>query len=429
MKIDLKKINEYTREIKIELGWDELKSDFDISVKKFGKKIKMPGFRPGKTPKERLLKQFKPNIEAQFMEDNFQKYYLKAINKENILPVNKAEISDVHFHMNEPFLFKAKFEVEPEIILPDLKNKSLKVQKIKYIHDKKDIDDAIHQLRKTNATMKTIEGGAEEGDYLICDLQKLDDSGIPIIGKKFEKQYLRVGNGSFTDDQKDKLIGLKKNDKTRLRLPINNGNSDAQYEITIKNIERELLPDLDKTFIKSINSDLESIEELTMDIEKKIKENFQDRSKTTYERELSDSLIELVKPSFAPSMVENYMDNLVEDVKKQNNGEPLDEDKVREHYKSVAERNIKWYSIRKKIIQSQNIKPSKEDIDLEINKLVETSPNSEGNIRKFYKKPSNIKRIEDDLIERKIIGYLEKFAEIKEVEVQTKDLRGKEHVH
>ena len=429
MKIDLKIINEYTRELQIELEWDELKLDFNASIKKFSKKIKMPGFRPGKTPKERLLKQFKSNIEAQFMEDNFQKYYLSAINQENIMPVNKAEISDVHFHMEQHFSFKAKFEIEPKVVFPALKKNSLKVQKTKYIHDKQDIDDAIKQLLKSNAIIKTIEQGAEEGDYLICDLQKLDESGIPIIGKKFEKQYLRVGNGSFTDNQKDKLIGLKKGETTRLTLPIDKEGKNAAYELIVKNIEREILPDLDESFIKNINPNLNSVEELMIDVEKKIKENFQDRSKTAYERELSDAFINLISPSFSPSMVSNYLDNLVEDVKKQNKGEPLDEAKVREHYKSVAERNIKWYSIRNKLIKDNKINASKEDVDLEINKLIKSTPNSENEIRKFYKKPSNRKRIEDDLIEKKIIEYLEDFAKINEVEVLTKDLRGKKHEH
>ena len=425
MKIDLNIVNEFTRELKIELQWDELKSDFDKSIKKFSKKIKMPGFRPGKTPKARLLQQFQQNIEADFMEDNFQKYYLSAINQEKLLPVNKAEITDVDFKMDGQFSFKAKFEVEPKIVLPELKKNTLKVQKTQYIHDKKDIDDAIHQLRKTNASMKVIEEGAEEGDYLVCDLQKLDESGVPIIGKNFQKQYLRVGNGSFTDNQKDKLIGLKKGEKTRLKLPINKEGSEADYELTIQNIERELLPELDEKFIKSINPDLKSVEDLTSDVENKIKENFEERSKTAFERDLSDAMIKLVNPSFSPSMVSNYMDNLVEDVKKQNNGEPLDEDKVREHYKAVAERNIKWYSIRKKIIEDQKINISKENIDSEINRLVEVSPKSENEIRTFYKKPSSRKRLEDDLTELKIMDYLKKFSKVKEVKVATKELRGK----
>ncbi len=427
MKINLKIVNEYARELVIILEWVDLESDFDASIKKFGKKIKMPGFRPGKTPKDRLLKQFKSNIEAQFMEDNFQKYYLSAINQENLVPVNKAEISDVQFQMGQDFSFKAIFEVEPVIVLPKLNKNSLKVQKANYIHDKKDVDDAVHQLLKSKASIKTIENGAEEGDYLICDLQKLDESGIPIIGKKFENQYLRVGNGSFTDDQKDKLIGLSKNEKTRLTLPIGKEDKPAEYELTVKNIEREILPKLDKSFIKSVNPNIKTIEELMTDVEQKIIENFQDRSKTTYERDLSDALINLVNPAFAPSMVSNYLDNLVDDVKKQNKGEPLNEEKVREHYKSIAERNIKWYSLRNKLIETQNISVNKVEVDSKINELIKNSPNSEKEIKIFYKKPSNRKRIEDDLIEKKIINYLEQFADIKNVEISTKDLRGKKN--
>ncbi len=79
MKVDVNKVNEYTREFHVDISWMELKDDFNVSLKKFSRKIKMPGFRPGKVPRERLLQQFQPNIEADFMEDNFQKYYLMAV--------------------------------------------------------------------------------------------------------------------------------------------------------------------------------------------------------------------------------------------------------------------------------------------------------------------------------------------------------------
>ncbi|MBT5721953.1 MAG: trigger factor family protein, partial [Candidatus Marinimicrobia bacterium] len=143
MKIDVKIINDYTREVSIDVPWSELESDFDSTIKKFSRKIKMPGFRPGKIPRDRLMQQFQSNIEAEFMEDNIQKFYLLSLQQEEIIPVNQAEISDVHFHMNEHFSFMAKFEVEPEVTLPNMKWKSLKVQRSNYIHDEHDIEDAI----------------------------------------------------------------------------------------------------------------------------------------------------------------------------------------------------------------------------------------------------------------------------------------------
>ena len=429
MKIKVNKPNEYTRELEIDIPWSELESDFNTTIKKFSKKVKMPGFRAGKIPRDRLMQQFQANIEAEFMDNNFQKYYLMAVQQEELLPINKAEISDVHFHMNEHFSFKAVFEIEPEMIIPKLKRNSLSVQQTIYIHDEHDIEDAIMQLRKSHATIATVEDGAIEGDYLICTLQKLDESGVPIIGKKFEKQYLRVGKGSFTDNQKEKLIGLKPGDSTRVILPVNQEGENADYELTVGNVEREILPEVNEEFLKRINPDLDSLDALTSDVEKKIKANFEERSRTAYERDLSDALIDLASPSFAPSMVENYLANLIEDVKKQNKGEPMDEEKVREHYTPVAERNVKWYSLRNKLIETQDIAASKENVEDYIEKLVERTPQSEKEIRKFYKKPSDRKRVEDDLVEKKILEYLEQFAKVKEVEVYTKDLRGQDHAH
>ena len=423
MEVSKKTINDYTIELEINLGWKDLESDFEASLKRFGKKIKMPGFRPGKTPKSLLIKQFKPNIEAQFMEENFQKYYSLALKQENIIPVNKAEISDVKFQMQGEFYFKAKFEIEPTFEMPKLKNNSLKVQRTSYVHDQTDIDDAIKQLLKSKATISTIDEGAEEGDYLVCNLQKLDDSGVPIIGKKFEKQYLRVGNGSFTDDQKDKLIGLKRDQSARITLPLEKEGKKSEYELTVIHVEREVLPKLDKAFINSINPKINTLEELTVDVENKIKKNFNERSTNAYERDLSDALINKVNPPFSPSMVSTYLDNLVEDVKKRNNGEPLDEQKVKDHYRSIAERNVKWYSIRNKLIEDNDFNISSNAVDAEIDKFIKASPNSKNEINKFYKKPSNRKRVEDDLQERKIIEYLEQFANVKDVEVSTKDLR------
>ena len=429
MKTKLKKINDYTRELHIDIPWGDLESDFEKSVRQFSKKVKMPGFRAGKIPKDRLMGQFQANIEAEFMDNNFQKYYLAAVQQEKVMPVNKAEIKDVQFRANEDFTFIATFEIEPEVSLPKLKKNTLTVQRTTYLHDNQDIEDAIMQLRKANASITTVEDGAAEGDYLICTLQKLDDSGVPIIGKKFEKQYLRVGNGSFTDNQKDKMLGLKSGETTRLRLPVNKDGEDADYELSVDNVEREILPDINEGFLKQIDPNLDSEESFRKDVENKIIDNFKERSTTAYNRDLTDALIEKINPAFAPSMVEHYLNNLVEDVKKQNNGEPLDEGKVREHYKSIAERNIKWYSVRNKLIDYGNLSVSKEQVNDEVQRLIERTPKSEKEIRKFYKKPSNRKRLEDDMMEKLILEYLEQFAKVKEIEVQTKDLRGEEHAH
>lgn len=425
MKTDIKNINDFTREVKLDIPWETIEPDFNISLKKFSKKVKLPGFRPGKIPRDRLMQQFQPNIEAQFMDDNIYKYYLTALQQKEIVPVNQAEISDVHFHFGEHFSFTAKFEVEPDFQLPRFKRNMFQVQRNKFIPDEQDINDAVDQLRRSHARIETIEDGAKEKDFILCDLQKLDDSGVAIIGKKFEKQMLKVGDSSFTDDQKDKLVGLKPGSSARIELPDNEEKTvKSPYELKVIKVERENLPEVDNDFVKLINPELGSVDDLRKDVQKKINENFEERARQAFERELSDSLIEKVGFDTPPSMVDNYLNNILEDVKKQNNGEPIDEEKVLESYRPSAERNLKWYLIRKKIISQEQINVERKDVDVEIESLISRSPNSEKEIRRFYKKPSNRQRIEDDMVEKKILEYLDQFAKVKEVEVNTKDIRG-----
>ena len=307
----------------------------------------------------------------------------------------------------------------------------IEVQQTKYIHDSKDIDDAITQLRRSHARIESVDTGAEEGDFIVCSLQKLDESGLPIIGKKYEKQYLKVGAGSFTDDQKEKLIGIKPNDITRLTLPINKDGEKAEYEVVVNKIDREVLPKLDDKFIQMVNPDLDSIEALKNDVEEKIKSNFEERSKNSFEQELIDKFIEKVDPVCAPSMVENYLDNIVKDIKEQNktSDDKINDDEIRNQYRKTADKNIKWYTIRKLIIAKENISVDPTKINLEIDKLVENSPDSEKQIRKFYKRPSNRKKIEDGIVENKILDYLKQFVKVKEVEVNTKELRSEGRNH
>ena len=67
MDIKLKELNSFAREVLIDLQWDEIEQDFIKATKKFSKRVKLPGFRPGKVPHKVLMQQFQPSIEADFI--------------------------------------------------------------------------------------------------------------------------------------------------------------------------------------------------------------------------------------------------------------------------------------------------------------------------------------------------------------------------
>lgn len=423
MKIDVFEPNSFTREMVIDIPWEELEDDFNQSLRKFSKRVKLPGFRPGKVPRKVLLAQFQPNIEADFIEDSFQKYYTRALDQKGLTPVNVGEISDLDFHYQGHFTFKVTFEVEPEIQLPPLKKNSLKVQKTIYVTDDEDVEKAIEEMRLANVEIKTVEEGARSGDFVLCDLQKVDGSGVPIIGEKWEQRYLKLGDGIITGENEQKLLGVKPGDKVRIMIPDEDSENDSIFEVTVTRVEEHKLPEVNMDFIKLVDPDAEDEASWRAGIRDRINRNYEHRAQEIFERELSDTLIEKIDPEYPPSMADVYLDHLVEDVKRSNNGAEIDEEQVRRMYRPVAVRNLKWYLVRKAIIRDQGLEVSEEEVLQEIERLKERSPEHAGEIEKYYRKPSNRSRIKDDLLEKKILDYIHSFAKVKEVKVKTKDLR------
>ncbi|HIB26801.1 MAG TPA: trigger factor [Candidatus Marinimicrobia bacterium] len=422
LDIQLKEINAYAREVTIDLPWEEIERDFEKALKKFSKRIKLPGFRPGKVPRKILMKQFQPSIEANFVENSVNNYYLKALKEKEIVPVNMGSVSDVHFHFGEHFKFKVAFEIEPAVVIKKMKKTSLKVEKTVYLLDDEDIDLAINELRQGQAKVITIEDGAKVDDFIVCDLQEIDTSGVPIIGKKLETRYIKLGQIPFDGDNQKKLDGVKPGEKVRVSVPIDEQGTLGIYELSVKNVERQILPEIDEDFIKVADPEAKDMVDYRNRIRERLEEAYRNRSDEAFDRQLSDAMISHVNPDFPPSMAESYLEHMVEDVNKNNPGK-VDKDKIKEMYKPISERNLKWYLIRNAIIKGQEFKVSKDDVQEEINRRKKASPEHIKELERYFKKPSNRQRLQDDLMEKNTLAYLKEFAKIKEVKVRTKDLR------
>ena len=427
MKTTLKELNTFSRELYTDLTWTDIEKDFDKFTVNFSKKIKIPGFRPGKVPKKILIDRFQASIEADFVENSVNKYYSTALDQEGITPVNQGAVSDIDFKFESHFKFKVSFEVEPEISLPKFKKNSFKIDKTEYISDDVDVDMAIDDVRMRNADIQTVEDGSQVDDFIICDLQELDVSGVPVIGEKLETKYIKVGQAPFDGDNSQKLLNLKPEDKVKISIPKDEENKLVDYDLSVKNVERQVLPELNDDFVKIADPQSKDLSDFRLRVGRQINEAYSQKVEESVTQQLCDAVISKVNPEFPQSMADSYLNHMVEDVMSRNQGQ-LEIEKVRETYKPIAEQTLKWYLIRKALVSAQSIAISKDEIDRFISEKKTENPQQDKEIDKFYKKPSNRQRVEDNLIEKKVLAYLTEFAKIKDVKVYTKDLRNKSEV-
>jgi len=421
MEFDIRENNSFTREISVTVPWSELEKSFEQMISRFQQKIHLPGFRKGKVPRKVIFQKFTSEIEAEFAQEAIEEYYRKVLENNDITPINQAKIEDLSFAIGEPLEFKATFEVEPGIELFDYQKK-FKVKKNIYISDEIDVDQYIEDLRRQFAELKTVETGSEEGHLLLVDMQEHDRTGIPILGRKVEDRYIKVGDGIFGGENLSRLTGLKSGDEVVIEDFFESEKDSNKYGLSIKNVQEEILPELNEEFIKKVDTSSKNESELRENIKLRIDTRLERDSELRLKESIIDYFIQNIVMEVPESMVENYVENALNEARS-NNGETLDEKEFRENIRPSAIRNLKWYLIRKEIIKSEKLTISDEEVEERINQVVDKSGEEKNRIRRFYRKPSNREHLGQDILDEKLYDHLKLFAKIDEEKVFTKDLR------
>lgn len=422
LKTKSKKINNFTIELSIIAKWNEIQSDYEKSKAKFVKTLKLPGFRKGKVPSSIVKNQYSSSIDLAFVEDFSEKYFILALQQEKLQPINQAGLKDIDFSFGSDFSFKAEFEINPEIKVPTLKKNMVTVEKIEFLFDNDEVEQTINNILNSQSSIDDIKDSPKENDYLICSIQEIDNSGLPIIGSS-EKKYFQIGQEPLIGKNLSIFDDKKVSESVNAELDL--GNGKRNYSITLESIQRRVAPNLDLEFIQKMDPSCKSIDEWKKKIEESLSREYNNKSLEIFNSSLIESFVKLIDPPLPSSMFENYMNNIVHDIRHNQKYTHLEEDKIREDYKLYAENNIKWFLVRNAIIDKENIQVPDEDVKDYVEKAIqnETDEKRKSEIERFYKKPSNVQRLKDDMFDEKLIHLLSSFSKIKNVTKHTKDLK------
>ena len=421
METNLKEINSYTRQLDITIAWELIQDEYEKEFSRARSSFSMKGFRKGKVPEQIVKKNLGPSIEAHFAEDSINSYYRQALDELKLAPINQASIDNLEFREGLALSFSARFEVNPEIILPKYQKK-FKIKAVRYMAGSEDIEQALTQYQEQHASIKTIESGAETGHFIRGDFNVLDDSGLPIVGSKMENQYIQLGFGLFKEDAEKVFIGAKEGDEITVFIP--NKENIVKYHVKINRVEEQILPDIDDELAKTINENTNTLSELKNVIKDELQASLDNDHKELVRKEIIDYFVQNTKVEAPKSMVSLYLEQIKDDLEKRN--QPFDEKQIKENYQSHSEWNIKWYLIKDQIIENEALDISDEELDGKIQDTISKNQKDETQIKSFYKQSKNKQQLFSKMLIDKLFARLSEFAKVKVVEESTNELRKKQ---
>ena len=250
----LKDLGKLKRELDVEIPFDEIKPEYDEVFSQL-KAVTLRGFRPGKFPKGWLQKRFIEQMTVEARERVIPDYFTQIIDEMKLRTATEATVTEITFATKKPMNFKLTFEVQPELGLLDYQK--LKLEKKDGVVEPEEIESKITQYRKSRSTFESISEGevAEEEDQVTIEFKRT-------IGEEIDEQMeqsLELDE-SILPEIKDKILGMKVGEHKEFSFEITEDHMEehvgetAEIELTLKDLERKLLPEMDADFFQQFEN-------------------------------------------------------------------------------------------------------------------------------------------------------------------------------
>ena len=393
MKIDKGKIESQQLKLTLEVDNDEINNHLQKASAKLSNRLKIPGFRKGKAPMS-IIEQIVgiEGIVEESLEYAVPDLVNKAIQEENIEFFSTPKVSIIDL--------QPKLKLEALIALKPI-TKLLSLEKIKVDVEKekvsaKEVNKVIDEIRDQNGTWAPVSRKAAMGDLVTIDFkcevdgeEVMNHSSIDLLlDLKFEENLKMPG-------LMKKISGMEKNKKKKFNIELPDDylsekfrNKTAEYNVQLHEIKEKELPEIDDSFAKIVDPNVEDLKGL----KKLIKTNLQTTADNKWDQELWDEYIKQAvdssKFTIAELMVEQETNALIDQQKEMIKNQKIEfddylkqidqtEETFEEELKIAAENRIKRALVIEEIMTHYEIEVQEEKVQEEMEKWKKQQNNSQ----------------------------------------------------
>jgi trigger factor len=436
--IKMEDLSPVKKKLSMEVPWNDVKNELDSAYREIGKKAKIKGFRPGKIPRNVLELYYKDQAHEEAMTNIVNKYYWPELENRGIIPVSQPEIKQDGLKENTDFSFSASFETEPEI---DPKNyKGIELEKEEFKVTDGDVEKRLNEIRQMFATMEEVKDDRPvvNGDFVSIDFAG-SLNGESYKELKAEGYLLEIGSQRFVPGFEEQLIGTKNGETKDINVTFPEdyhenkfAGKEIIFNITVKGIKEKKLPETDENFIKNFER-YNSLDDLKNDVRKSLEEKFQRQAEINLQNRITEILIKENDFEVPPSLVERQIYYMMADTQKRMMSAGMDENsamefsiKMHDKFKNDAEKIVKSFLLLKKIAQKESFVVEENDIEKYIQELAVHNGQDFESLKKMYDNEERKDGLKMELIQKKAFDFIERNANIKNVEKNGVDAEVKE---
>ena len=424
MKSEMRNVDACRKELTVEIPAAAVDAAIGRISARYGRSVKVQGFRLGKVPARVVRARFHDQILRDVAQDLIPAAVDEAVAEHDLQPVATPEIRDVEVDDGKPLTFTALIETVPAIDPGDYT--AFTLRQTPAAIDAGAVDQAVERLRQGRAQLEPVtKRAAERGDVLTINLERRLPDQPQAAPERLQGVRIEIGSDVNPPGFDDELVGLgpgatrsftvthAENDAVR-RL----AGRQASYEIEVKNVQRPVLPDLDDEFAGSIG-EFDDLAALRAQVETDLRAQAEAEARNEVRQELLRQLAHQVTVEVPEALIGRELDRRVEQVARRLLEEQIDPrqaridwDAFREQQRASATDTVRGMLVLEEIADREAIEITGSDVDQEIERQAALSGRTPQAVRALIEKDGGTGRLEAGLRREKAISLLMKRATI-----------------
>jgi trigger factor len=437
LKIDITPRDDHQVKVTVEVDDESLSEAMHRAARQIAKRVKIPGFRPGKAPYAVIIRQVgESTVLEQAIEIWVDQNYPKIIEESGIKAYGSGSLESIS-NLNPPVL-DFVVPLAAEVSLGDYHSISKPYEPREITEE--DIDQFIENLRTSQAVIEPVEREVQSGDQvtvILSGLKKnIDEGQNPVLVPERShtvviQEERKQGDEWPFDGFSKQLIGLSINNEINLAHTFPDDyhfeslrGVEATYRVVVQEVKSRTVPELNDEFATTLG-DFTTVEALRAEVHSSLEQQATTEYNETYDDTILDQLVEMSVFKYPPQMLEDEQQSVIKNFTRrlEQQGNTLDlylkarsitmkefEDEIR----PIAEARLKHALALIELAKAENIEVTADQLESEttrtMNMLVQSMNETEARRLSDERVVNNI--ASNIMVEMMTSRSMERFREI-----------------
>ncbi|HNU52945.1 MAG TPA: trigger factor [Verrucomicrobiota bacterium] len=413
--------------LRVEIDAKAVQDQVESTTRETMRLAKIPGFRPGKAPRDLVQKAHGAHIEDEARRKLIGDAYRKALEEQNLRPVGYPDIEEGPWDRTQAFTFTATVETEPQFELPDYKG--IPVRRDTRVVTDEDVEKALGVLREQKAMFIDLARPVQAGDYIVvnyqgtCEGKPITDLAPTARGLTTQSNFwMHVAPDSFIPGFTDTLIGAAAGEKRTVTVTFPQdfvtrelAGKQGTFEVEILQVKEKQLPEINEAFAQLFGA--QTLDQLRTGVRRDLDNELKHKQRRLVRDQLVSGLLNRVAFELPETLVQNETRSVVYDIVRANQerGVPKEAiDEQKEQIYSVASNNardrVKATIVLGRIAEKEGVTVTTEEMQHRILQMAAHYQIKPQKLVQQLQERGALGQIRQEILEAKVLDVLELYA-------------------